>query len=324
MKEFLFISWAPHSSRSDAFAHHFNGRSIMFYSKFLSRNKLLIPIKYLVLTICTLYVLLRCRPKYIIVMVPPIIACIPVWLYCVFSGSKYAIDAHTAAILMKRWKRILFIRQFFSKRAAVTIVTNSHLEKEIVQKDVSTMIIRDIPIIFPDSKSKILKYKSNIMVVCSFHSDDEPILEIMIAASYHASTQFHISGDSKKLSNKIIQNKPSNVHFTGFLSRQEYSGYMRSVELVMAITNRDHTMQRGAYEAIYMGKPVITSNFPLLVDSFSKGAVHVNPDAHSIEVGIRKALNNIDVLTDQAIELRNDKIKIWKTKQIELSNILMD
>lgn len=324
MKRFLFISWAPHSSRSDAFAHHFNGHSIMIYSKFLSSNKFLIPIKYLILFIGTLVTLIRFKPKYIMVMVPPIIACVPVWLYCIFSGSKYAIDAHTAAILMKRWRRIFFIQRFFSKRAVITIVTNSHLEKEINKSGIKSLIIRDVPIIFPDSASKKFKDDSNIMVVCSFHSGDEPILEIMTAASHHDSTQFHITGDSKKLSKKIFLMKPSNVHFTGFLTRQEYTEYMKSSDIIIALTNRDHTMQRGAYEAIYMGKPIITSNFPLLVESFSKGAVHVNPDAPSIEVGIRKALQNIDILTDQAKELRNDKMKIWKTKQYELSKLLMD
>ena len=39
-----------------------------------------------------------------IVMSPPAIACLPVWLYSKLFGAKYIIDAHTAAFVDPRWR----------------------------------------------------------------------------------------------------------------------------------------------------------------------------------------------------------------------------
>lgn len=323
MKKFLFISWAPHSSRSDAFAYHFNGISKMIYSNFLSTHILLIPIKYFVFSFRTIRVLWTYKPRYIMVMVPPVIACIPIWLYCICTKSTFAIDAHTAAILMKRWQKVFFIQRFFSKMAAVTIVTNTHLEKKIKEKKTNIIIIRDIPIIeavLPHNKSLDV---SKILVVCSFQSNDEPIIEILVAASKFPSINFYITGDHSKVSNTIRHSRPPNVHFTGFLSREKYISHMQTSCIIIALTTRNFTMQRGAYEAIYLGKPVITSNFPLLIESFYKGTIHVSPDAKGIQNGINMALEKVEELTDQAIELKMEKIKIWENNKSNLSRLLM-
>ena len=40
----------------------------------------------------------------------------------------------------------------------------------------------------------------------------------------------------------------------------------------MALTTEDHTMLRGAYEAIYQGTPIIVSNSALLRVAFNEGA----------------------------------------------------
>jgi glycosyltransferase involved in cell wall biosynthesis len=256
-------------------------------------------------------------------MVPPVIACIPIWLYCVCTKSRFAIDAHTAAILMKRWQKVFFIQRFFSKMAAVTIVTNTHLEKKIKEKKINIIIVRDLPIIesvLPHSKSID---ESKILVVCSFQSNDEPIIEILVAASKFPSINFYITGDYSKISNTIKHSIPPNVHFTGFLSREKYISHMQTSCIIIALTTRNFTMQRGAYEAIYLGKPVITSNFPLLIESFCKGAIHVRPDAKGIQNGINMALEKVEELTDQAIELKIEKIKIWENNKSNLSRLLM-
>ena len=55
---------------------------------------------------------------------------------------------------------------------------------------------------------------------------------------------------------EIIRGAPANVIFTGFLSSASYAGLVLGCQSVICLTKLDYTMQRGAYEAIYLGKPV--------------------------------------------------------------------
>ena len=57
--------------------------------------------------------------------------------------------------------------------------------------------------------------------------------------------------------------KPDNVRLTGFLPDSDYVGLILASDAVIALTTMDHTMQRGAYEAVYLGRPVITSNLTM-------------------------------------------------------------
>jgi hypothetical protein len=87
---------------------------------------------------------------------------------------------------------------------------------------------------------------------------------------------------------------------------------LEASDAVVALTTRDHTMQRGAYEAIYLGRPVITSNFALLREAFHKGAVHVDADVNDIVRGVRTMQDNLSDFTAAAIELRQEKLDRWK------------
>ena len=64
---------------------------------------------------------------------------------------------------------------------------------------------------------------------------------------------------------------PPNVTLTGFLSDEAYGGLVCGADVVMTLTTRDHTMLRGAYEAIYQGTPVIVSDWPLLREALRRG-----------------------------------------------------
>ena len=57
----------------------------------------------------------------------------------------------------------------------------------------------------------------------------------------------------------------------GFLSDQQYGSLICNADIVLTLTTQDHTMIRGAWEAIYQATPVIVSDWPILQSSFDKG-----------------------------------------------------
>src|SRR5262245_19667377 len=97
------------------------------------------------------------------VMTPPVIACIPVWIYAKVAGTQYAIDAHTAAFLFKPWKSALFVHGFFSRSAIFTMVTNEFLAGIVRDWGAKVKIVRDVPVCFAPPRSIQLRGQVNMV-----------------------------------------------------------------------------------------------------------------------------------------------------------------
>jgi hypothetical protein len=81
---------------------------------------------------------------------------------------------------------------------------------------------------------------------------------------------------------------------------------------VLTLTTRDHTMLRGAYEAIYQGTPVVVSDWALLRDAFPEGAVHVDNTPEGIAAGIRRIQAFPRGFRAGAARLREAKLARWQ------------
>jgi glycosyltransferase involved in cell wall biosynthesis len=111
---------------------------------------------------------------------------------------------------------------------------------------------------------------------------------------------------------------PPNVTLTGFLPTAAYGGLLSSADAVLALTTRDHTMLRGAYEAVYQGTPVIVSDWPLLREAFPAGAVHVDNTAAAIVGAIRAIQAAPASYRAGASRLRAMKLERWRVVREEL------
>ncbi|MBX3441608.1 MAG: glycosyltransferase family 4 protein [Planctomyces sp.] len=306
----LFISWAPYCSRSDGIAVRLGGQSRMIYSPRWGSRYATVAFKYVSQTFKTLWALFRERPSVVFVMAPPIIAAIPVWLYCLLTGAELVLDAHSGAFDNPRWKGLQWLQRFLSRRAATTIVTGDHFRKLVESWGADATIVTDVPVLFAEPQPVDLPAGVNLVLVCSFCSD-EPIAEFLRAAAAHPDVHFHITGNPKGLAAEIRRLAPPNVRLTGFLSDAEYVGLIQAADGVMALTTMDHTMQRAAYEAVYLNTPVITSDFPILRSAFPLGTVHVEPTESGIRDGIAEFVRNRELLAEQVLLLREQKLETW-------------
>jgi glycosyltransferase involved in cell wall biosynthesis len=287
------------------------GTSFMVYSPRWGSAYLTIAFKYLSQTIGTLRILFRQRPRVVFVMTPPVIACLPVWLYSMLTGASYVIDAHSAAFLDRRWRAILFLHRFFSRYAATTTVTNEHLRAVVRGWGASSHIVTDVPVCFAEPEPVTLVGRCNMTMVSSFTAD-EPLETFLAAARDVPDVQFYVTGSYRHADRRVLAMAPSNVTFTGFLSDARYVGQLVASDAVICLTTLNHTMQRGAYEAVYLSRPVITSNTPLLREAFKTGTVHVNNSVEDVARGIRQMRDNLVTYRDQVQHLRREKLQRWE------------
>jgi glycosyltransferase involved in cell wall biosynthesis len=315
LRRALFIAWIAYSRRSQLIA---DGLQIKLYTiQSLSRRLAYAPIRYVLQTIRTWTLLMRESPKLVFVQNPPIFAAIVVYIYAKLRKAQYIIDSHTGALLAPWWRWSLPIHAFLSRRALATIVTNEHLKAKVDSWNARSFIIADIPTAFPQSKPFPVDGKFNMVVINSF-SPDEPLQEVLEAAATLPEVKFYVTGNPLRAKKSLFENKPDNVKFTGFLPDQEYLGLLRAAQAVMTLTTDNHTMQRGACEAVWLGKPIITSDWPILRAYFHKGTIHVDNSASSIREAIVKMQKDRKQLEDEILSLQHERRQEWQHRSVEL------
>lgn len=322
---FVFISWATHCSRSDTIARRLGGASFMVYSPLWGSRYSTIVLKYLSQTVKTLRILFRERPRVAFVMTPPVTACFAVWLYAKLTKASYGIDAHSGAFLDPRWRSTLFVHRFFSRHAVTTLVTSPYLEGLVRGWKAHATIVSDVPVQYPNPIRAALNggWKCNMTLVSTF-TKDEPLDLFLKAAEKLPDVRFFVTGSYKDADAEILRRRPDNVEFTGFLPDSKYAGLLMNSDAIICLTKEDHTMQRGAYEAIYLGKPVITSRFEILLKAFYKGAVHVDNTVDGIVKGILQMKENIEKYRIEAEELKLEKLAKWEKVENDLRHRLKE
>jgi glycosyltransferase involved in cell wall biosynthesis len=316
-KRLLFISWAANCSRSDNLAHLLGGDSKMIYAESLGSHYVSVWLKYLLQMWMTWRLLLRERPQVVLVMVPPVFICVPVYFYCLLFRAGYLTDTHTAAFTMSRWKPLLFLNAWFYRRALANIVTNEHLATQVMAWKAPAIVIGDLPVQFKEIADFPLNGHFTIAVICSYNPD-EPLDNIWQAARDLPDIQFYVTGKRKDVPPRYVSDKPGNLSFTDFLPYEKYAGLIKACHGVMVLTTRDHTMQRGAYEALALGTPIITSDWPLLRATFGKAALFVDNSPQSIVAGVRKLQAGWPDYKAAVHAQRQERLAIWHEKETAL------
>lgn len=274
------------------------------------------PLKYPRLTWKTVQLLVTRRPRVLFVQSPPTPA---VWLvaaYAAATGASYVIDAHSDAFERARWTRPHALNRMLARRALATLVTGAHWAERINRHGGRAIIIPDIPR-EPDPGSAMpLPPGFHVMVVNTWASD-EPLQAILQAAREVPEVRFHVTGKRDDRF-QALTDVPPNVQFTGFLDHGDYVALMRAADAVMCLTTRDHTMQRGACEALALMRPIITSDTALLREYFAGGTVHVDNTSDAIRRGIREMMGHYDRYVRSIRELRELRRREWRARRSEL------
>lgn len=310
-----FISWMRSCRRSDALAERLGGVSHLVHSQGRTRN-LPGPARYPGQAVTTLRHLVADRPGLVVVAAPPFPATLVVWAYSRIRRVPYVVDAHSGIFNDRKWRWARPISRMVSRGARVTIVTGEHYRGAVEGWGARAVVIGDVPVTFPDVAPADLGPGSHIVMPCSF-AWDEPLAQVLAALREVPEITLHMTGNAAKAGD-LLADPPGNLRLTGFVAEDEYAALLRGADAVMVLTTRDHTMQRGGYEAMALGKPLITSDWDLLRETFAAGTIHVDNSPAAIAEAMRAVIGDGPQLAGQMAELRVNRLARFERRLGEL------
>lgn len=314
-----FIVWGPpsHGPRSRVLARELGIPDLHFIHADSRRGTISALRRYPAQALETWRVLKRAQPQVIFVQSPPSFAVLTVWAFARRFGAQYVVDAHSAAFQHWFWMRPRWLWRLLARDAALTMVTNEHFEKMIRDAGGDALVVHDIPTTFEWNAAYPLGSTFNLAVVNTY-APDEPLSEILRAAESVPEIHFHITGKCKNAPREIMAQLPPNVQLTDFLPDATYYGLLARADAVMCLSTRDHTMQRGACEALSLGKPIITSDWALLREYFHQGTVHVKNNAADIQRGVLEMRAHHAQYRNEISRMQDAQQNEWQTKRQEL------
>ena len=129
-----------------------------------------------------------------------------------------------------------------------------------------------------------------------------------------ASTARNASGDAERRArgpSALIAKAPPNVRFVGYLHDQDYWNEIGAADVVVALTTYPHSLLAAGQDAMAVGRPLVTSDKPVLREYFGDAALYVSDDGADLARGIRTALRDSDALTAGMLCRRSKRLDEW-------------
>ena len=315
-----------HSTIWIAWEVHRRNRSItgklkipLFEFTYESKSRIL---RYVVCSFQTMRIVIRYRPKHLIVQNPSLVLALLSILMKHFICYTLFVDSHNAGIFPKEGssKVLMMISRLIQKYSDLVIVTNSVLQNVIKRNGGRARVLPDALPDFPRVKSFRFRERINVAFICSY-STDEPFLEVF-KAGYFLPSEVGIYVTGKPHSAINASNIPHNVHILGFVPEDEYVAIIDSCDIVMDLTFRKNCLVCGAYEGIAAQKPLILSDTIVIRETFTAGVVYVYPESRNIYHGIMEAICKYVRLKEAIMAFKDQYENEWNSLSKDIFNFI--
>ncbi len=222
-------------------------------------------------------------------------------------------NIHGHSFTGRRWGWSRPLLAALARRARVNLVGFPEYKRLFESWGARALVLGDTPIQIKTGGVAAVPPPSqfNVTVISTF-APDEPVDLVSEAARRLPQVCCAILGDTTLADKRLLNSAPGNVTFPGYLKGDSYWSLLRSSQAVMTLTTNQDSLVAGGLDGMYLGKPLILSRQPVLVDYFSKGAVFVDHTVESIVSGIQQALEHQKTLAVASSELAGEKRARWE------------
>lgn len=295
-----FIAWSSVSGRSLEIAKALGGEAKCFYDFGFVRREL-VPLRYLASALRTVLYLLVRRPRAVIATNPPVFPALIAYLYGRLTGAPVVLDSHPTSFGFyadKKLVTLMPVHRFLMARVSGAIVTVDELADEVRKQGGRATIVHEAPPLWTVPPPEPLQGRPVVLFVGIF-ATDEPVELVAEAARQLPDVDIKMTGDLRKCPPELLEHAPPNLELVGFLDPLAYRDAIAAANVVMTLTTRPESVDRGANEAVFARRPLIVSDWPAARTYFPH-AVHVPNTAEGVLAGIREAVGRYDQLRRKA------------------------
>jgi hypothetical protein len=245
--------------------------------------------KYAICAIKSVLLVWRRRPSVVFAQNPSIVLTYLLVLLKYPFRYTFVADAHYVGVIAPHGNRLFQkVLDFCNRRADFVIVTNEEHGKHVEA-------VGGRPVVCEDPLPDIGRYArvgseqlKKVFFICSFDID-EPYMDVFQAAKFlqQEGYVFWVSGNFDR-----VGIKPADwphLRFLGYVPEPEFYSHFAESQVVVDLTNQENCLVCGAYEAMTLEKPLVTSKTLVLQNYFTGGTVFVDHKPESIANGVRLA-----------------------------------
>src|SRR5690606_30961731 len=129
---------------------------------------------------------------------------LPAFWYARRHGARMVLDAHSAAFLHPRWRRLQWLQRWLCRRAATTLVHNDHIAGLVRAAGADATLVPDVPVIFDHVEPFPRSTDFTVAAVCSFNYD-EPLRDMLEAARQTPNVQYFMTGNPRHLDRALAE-----------------------------------------------------------------------------------------------------------------------
>src|SRR5579875_63698 len=316
-----FIAWGAVGGRSLEIAESLGGEARCFYPPGAARRPPVV-LRYLLASIRTWHYLLRRRPEVVVVTSPPVVAPL-VTLCCARAiGARVVIDSHPGSFGAQGDRvsaRLQRLHRWLVRRAALCLVAEDSWRSLVESWGGTAVVVHEAPGSW-QATSPRRQGPLRVLVVGRF-GGDEPLEVVLGAARALPGLEFSITGNPAAFPRELRALVPPNARLVGFLDPERYRAAIVAADVVVTLTTEPASVMRAAYEAVYAGRPLVISDWPVGRALFPY-ACHVANTPEALAAGLLEVDQAYARFAAATADARALQLARWEAQRRELCELL--
>jgi len=319
-RPFVFLAWTHVGGRSAEIAADLGGEAHNIWFPSLASGWR-VPIRYVASAFATVALLLRVRPRAVMVTNPPIFPAMIAWLWCTLTRGRLVLDSHPASFGLKDNRvaeAFLPAHRFLARKAAGVAVTTETLGDEVRAWGGDPLIVHEAPPPPVTAASPVAADdRTSVLFVCTF-APDEPWREVLAAApAMGPDVRLLVTGRPEKIPAADRRGIADNVELVGFVDPDAYLALLADSDVVVSLTTEPDSIMRSAYEAVYLERPLIVTDTEALREVFPR-ACFVDNTAEAIAAGVRTVVDERVQYCREAAAAKDAQRERWADQRRSL------
>jgi glycosyltransferase involved in cell wall biosynthesis len=300
----VVLAWADFQPRTVALARALGGEAAFVASR-LGRGPATAPIRYLSAAGRTWRLLERRRPTCVVAITPPVAGPLVAALWCAVRRRPLVLDCHTDTFHSGPWAWARPLHRWLLRRSLAGLVHTDEALDLVRSWGAPGLLLPDDVPSPADAEARPPASAATVLVAGSL-DENEPVAEVLAAAAQLPGVEVRLTGDASRLPAELRSGAPANVVFTGYLPYRAFLGEMLAAHAVAVFSTDPHIMNRAAFEAAGLGRPLVLSDLAGLRERFGAAALFAPNRPDAMAAALRGALVDGPALAARSLSLAED------------------